>query len=94
MRAPPFDFLYHKGLVHRLHNCRDFRDIQKFKELRVELLHPWCLATEELVNYIGDFGFGRVLLKAPRLYFLSGCCDNGIEELFKIILTPSDSIPG
>ncbi|TWW77454.1 hypothetical protein D4764_12G0008440 [Takifugu flavidus] len=77
------------GLVHRLHKCRDFRDIQKFKELRVELLHPWCLATEELANYIGDFG--RVLLTAPRLYFLSGWCDNGIEELFKVILTPSDN---
>lgn len=40
------------------------------------VIYPWCLATEQLANYLGHFGLddGRVHLRVPSLWFLSRRC--------------------
>ncbi|KAI3364588.1 hypothetical protein L3Q82_011369, partial [Scortum barcoo] len=45
-----------------------------FEVLRADLIHPRRLATEELANYLSDFGLGdgRVHLRVPSLCFLIG----------------------
>ncbi|KAI3377603.1 hypothetical protein L3Q82_008436, partial [Scortum barcoo] len=52
---------------------RQPHNIQRLEVLRADLIHPQRLATEELTNYLSDFGLGdgRVHLRVPSLRFLS-----------------------
>ncbi len=69
-------------------------NIQTFEVLRADLIHPRCLATGELLDYLGDFslGDGRVHLRALGLCFLNGRHVGGIEEILEVFLPPSDDI--
>ncbi|KAI3372713.1 hypothetical protein L3Q82_023181, partial [Scortum barcoo] len=53
---------------------RQPHNIQRLEVLRADLIHPRRLATEELANYLSDFGSGdgRVHLRVPSLRFLTG----------------------
>ncbi|KAI3359705.1 hypothetical protein L3Q82_013808, partial [Scortum barcoo] len=53
---------------------RQPHNIQRLEVLRADLIHPRRLATEELANYLSDFGLGdgRVHLRVPSLRFLTG----------------------
>ncbi|KAI3353722.1 hypothetical protein L3Q82_004955 [Scortum barcoo] len=55
---------------------------------------PRRLATEELANYLSDFGLGdgRVHLRVPSLCFLTGRQVGGIEEILEVFLPPSDNV--
>ncbi|KAI3371947.1 hypothetical protein L3Q82_006818 [Scortum barcoo] len=50
---------------------RQPHNIQRLEVLRADLIHPRRLATEELTNYLSDFGLGdgRVHLRVPSLCF-------------------------
>ncbi|CAM4331811.1 unnamed protein product [Leuciscus chuanchicus] len=60
---------------------RQPHNIQRLEVLRVDLIHPRCLATEELLNYLCDFSLGE------------GRRVGGIEEILEVFLPPSDDIP-
>ncbi len=74
---------------------RQPHNIQRLKVLRADLIHSRCLATEEFLDYLGDFspGDGRGHLRAPSLCFLNRRRDGGIEEILEVFLPPSDDIP-
>ncbi|KAI3370335.1 hypothetical protein L3Q82_025110, partial [Scortum barcoo] len=74
---------------------RQPHNIQRFEVLRADLIHPRRLATEELANYLSDFGLGdgRVHLRDPSLRFLIGRQVGGIEEILEVFLPPSDNVP-
>ncbi|KAI3366681.1 hypothetical protein L3Q82_009355, partial [Scortum barcoo] len=74
---------------------RQPHNIQRLEVLRADLIHPRRLATEELANYLSDFGSGdgRVHLRVPSLRFLTGRQVGGIEEILEVFLPPSDNVP-
>ncbi len=74
---------------------RQPHNIQRLEVLRADLIHSRCLATEEFLDYLGDFspGDGRGHLRALSLCFLNGRRDGGIEEILEVFLPPSDDIP-
>ncbi|KAI3354896.1 hypothetical protein L3Q82_004692 [Scortum barcoo] len=74
---------------------RQPHNIQRLEVLRADLIHPRRLATEELANYLSDFGLGdgRVHLRVPSLRFLIGRQVGGIEEILEVFLPPSDNVP-
>ncbi|KAI3356041.1 hypothetical protein L3Q82_017312 [Scortum barcoo] len=73
---------------------RQPHNIQRFEVLRADLIHPRRLATEELTNYLSDFGLGdgRVHLRVPILCFLIGRQVGGIEEILEVFLPPSPTM--
>ena len=44
---------------------RQPHNIQRLEVLRLDLIHPWCFATEELRSYLSYFGFGESYLPPP-----------------------------
>ncbi|KAI3373924.1 hypothetical protein L3Q82_022493, partial [Scortum barcoo] len=82
-------------LVEKACQPRQPHNIQRLEVLRADLIHPRRLATEELANYLSDFGSGdgRVHLRVPSLRFLTGRQVGGIEEILKYFFRPSDNVP-
>ncbi len=71
---------------------RQPHNIKRLEVLRADHIHSRCLATEEFLDYLGDFslGDGRGHLRAPSLCFQNGTRDGGIEEIFEVFLPTSN----
>ncbi|KAK3532345.1 hypothetical protein QTP86_016026 [Hemibagrus guttatus] len=78
----------HDSKLMTIETCqpRQPHNIQRLKVLKANLIHPQCLATEELLN---DLSLGDGVLS---LWFLYGRRVSGIEEILEVFLLPSDNI--
>lgn len=92
--TPVAEFRGFRGTIHNLHAMLQ-RWTKKgpphphtLEVLRADLIHPRCLATVELANYLNGFSFGDgwVNLSVSNLCFLNERCVCVFEEILKVSL--------